>query len=117
MAPLVLIVEDDEAIREAMSELLADEGYRVRVAADGAHAARVLDEVQPDVMLLDLMMPIMSGWELLEHMRRRGTLSSFPVVVVSAVADRTPAGVSCMLHKPVPAKTLLETLRRYVDDK
>ncbi len=106
----VLIVDDDEAIRQVIAEVLRDEGYDVVCAENGAQALRELyKENRPDVMLLDLMMPVMSGWEVLEELQASDTLSRIPVVVVSAMSA---PGVSEHLSKPIDLDDLLTTVER-----
>ena len=91
------------------------EGYRTYVAANGRAALDLLDEVTPDLMLLDLMMPVMDGWALLHEVRRRGLTSR--VIVVSARAsqlDRRRAdeyGVDAFVAKPFDMEDLLATIR------
>ena len=112
----VLVTEDDHEIREALEALLTDVGFRVLTAADGRQALELLRRVAgtadfPAVMLLDLMMPIMNGWELLGELRKDPQLSSLPVVVVSAFADQVPKqGVTAVLRKPVQVSQLLGAL-------
>lgn len=111
-----MVVEDDPAIREVVQMLLEDEGYEVVTAANGAEAKDELDSVEPCVMLLDLTMPVMSGWELLRHLERDGRLDDgIHVVVVSASpnAQPLPAGPVAVLRKPVRAEDLLATVGRY----
>lgn len=102
----VEVVDDDEDIRESMRDLLTDEGYAVTTAANGAEAIDVMADIRPCVVLLDLMMPVMNGWQVVEEMRRRN-LHDIPVCVVSAMRDRAPAHVHCVLGKPVNVKKLL----------
>ena len=108
--PNVLVVDDDEAIREVIAEVLRDEGYEVVSAGNGQQA---LDELRrnrlPDLVLLDLMMPVMSGWELLEEIQSSARWSQIPVVVVSAM---TAPGVREHLAKPIDLENLLATVGR-----
>jgi CheY-like chemotaxis protein len=111
----VLVVEDDADIRECVRMILEDEGFDVVTAANGAEAERELAQMDaPCVLLLDLVMPVMNGWELLEHLRRDGKLGQgMHVVVVSATPVKVPAGpVKCM-YKPLRAVELIETVREY----
>ena len=85
------------------------EGYRVRCAANGREALDALAEMRPGLILLDLMMPVMSGYELLQALRANDDLASIPVTVVSAVGDRLAAGTS-VLRKPVDLETLLHAV-------
>jgi CheY-like chemotaxis protein len=106
----VLVVDDDEAIRDVIAEVLRDEGYSVVCAENGAEALREIGrERHPDLVLLDLMMPVMSGWEVLEHLQESDELKQIPVVIVSAM---TAPGVSEHLAKPIDLDRLLDTVSR-----
>jgi CheY-like chemotaxis protein len=87
-APTVLVVDDDPEIRESIAELLNDEGYQVLVAGNGREA---LDQIRggarPNLIVLDLMMPVMDGWQFLEERTRDLALKAIPVVVVSATPE------------------------------
>jgi len=113
----VLLVEDDEAIRESLSELLESEGYRVVTARNGQVAMEWLESSSepPGVMLLDLMMPVMSGLEVLDAMRRLSDAErrDVPVIVLTASRDRSEAqGVIANLRKPIDVDELLDTIAR-----
>src|SRR5260370_31096646 len=86
----VLVVEADPDMRECEKLILEQEGFRVVTAANGAEAEEELEQIGcPCVVLLDLMMPVMSGWELLAHLRKNGSLErGLHVVVVSASSTR-----------------------------
>jgi two-component system response regulator CpxR len=108
--PSVLVVDDDDAIREVIAEVLRDEGYEVVCAGNGEQALSELREHRlPDLMLLDLMMPVMSGWELLELLQANSDLSRIPVVVVSAM---NAPGACEHLAKPIDLERLLATVGR-----
>jgi len=108
----VLVVDDDAAIREVTAEVLRDVGYDVICAVNGEQALRELrGERRPNLVLLDLMMPVMSGWELLELLQSNDDLSRIPVVVVSAMSA---PGVREHLSKPIDLDLLLATVRRLV---
>jgi CheY-like chemotaxis protein len=102
----ILVVEDEPDIREATSEALETEGYRVIQAAHGHEALRVLRHVRPALILLDLMMPHMSGWELREILGRDPQLASIPVIVMSAVERGG-------LPKPFGIDELLQAVGRF----
>jgi CheY-like chemotaxis protein len=111
-APTVLVVDDDEAIREVIAEVLRDEGYGVVTASNGLEALEALGRIaHPGLVLLDLMMPVMSGWEFLEHVRESDELRSVPIVVISAMSA---PGVSAHLRKPVDLERLLGTVEHFV---
>jgi CheY-like chemotaxis protein len=112
----VLIVEDDEAVREAMRDALEHEGYCAICAADGEEALELLAKgPKPRLILLDLMMPVMNGWELLKVLRDSATLARIPVVILSAAANlSTPVGVPA-LKKPISVQSLLRLVDEYAD--
>ncbi len=106
----VLIVDDDTATRDALAELLEKDGYTVRQAADGSIAVKMIEKLVPSVMLLDLEMPIMDGWEVLEWTHRDAALAAITVIVISAGAS-PPAGVT-FVGKPCDAAELLRLVHR-----
>jgi CheY-like chemotaxis protein len=109
-APCVMVVEDDAALRDSVSEALEAEGYRVYAAADGAEALRVLAQVDtPALILLDLMMPVMDGWELLARLKKDARLSAVPVAIVSGANDARPREMR-FVPKPINIVSLIETV-------
>lgn len=111
---LVLLVDDDEDIREALRAILEDEGFAVRVAVDGSDAlASLRSGLRPDVILLDLMMPVMSGWQFRSAQRQDPALAAIPVVVLSAVHEQPDdLSVVASLRKPIDIDRLLEVVAR-----
>ena len=113
----VLIVEDDEDVRGALSAFLEGEGYRVLEASDGAEALTRLRAEHVCVVLLDLWMPGMDGWEFRAEQLRDAALASVPVVVITAdhAAARKAAdlGVAAYMTKPIEFPRLLEYVGRY----
>lgn len=117
-AACVLVVEDDPDIRGLLVELLQHEGIHVRTAADGRAAIRCLREGErPRVILLDLMMPIMSGWEFRTEQQKDPSLAEIPVVVLtgdtSIQQKRHLIAADQYLIKPVDVEELLGVVRRY----
>lgn len=110
----ILVVEDDADIRETVCDLLVQEGYQVAEAEDGREALRHLLEAAqlPCVVLLDLMMPGVSGEEVLAEMRKHESFRNVPVVITSASVTR-PEGAVAYLKKPFGADVLLKTVRTY----
>jgi two-component system response regulator MprA len=105
-AASVLLVDDDEDIRESLAYVLQAEGYRVELASNGQEALeRLHSGPAPSVVVLDLMMPVMSGWRFLEELS--ALQSTVPVLVVSAAVPPKPAGVAGCLGKPFDLDTLL----------
>jgi CheY-like chemotaxis protein len=89
----LLIVDDDAAVRDVTSEIFMEVGYRVETATDGADALKVVDSFRPDLLITDLRMPGMSGFELLVIMRER--FPQLPVIAISGeyTGDSLPEGV------------------------
>lgn len=83
----ILVVEDDADVLEAIQATLTSRGFRVLTATDGVKALTVLANVRVDLILLDLTMPVMSGWEFLEAKCADPLLLDVPVVVVTAVGS------------------------------
>ena len=103
----MLVVEDDDDVREAIAETVARAGYRVATACHGGDALAYLQRVDaaPDVVVLDLMMPVADGWEVLRHMR--DVKPGVPVVVVSAVQKpELPADVTFVAKPPTRERLL-----------
>jgi two-component system, chemotaxis family, chemotaxis protein CheY len=118
--PQILVVEDDAAIRALVSEVLRDDGYDVCEATNGAEALEYVGEHRPDLIVLDLMMPVMDGWTFVEECRRQSRCSEVPIVVTSAshdlpkTADRLRSyGVRTCLAKPFDLDGLLALVERY----
>ena len=114
----VLIVEDDPELRETLAEILTDEGCRFSIAADGLEAIRYLKGgSRPSVILLDLSMPVVNGWEFRLHQKRTPEISDIPIVLITAgVYDRDELAFvepADLLHKPIDLDRLLETIRKY----
>jgi CheY-like chemotaxis protein len=108
-APLVLLVEDDHDLRTALAEVLDDEGYDVWQAENGREALEALRARPASVVLLDLMMPVMSGWEFLAALRRDPGFHRVRVVVVTASLD-PPPGAYAYLSKPFELRELLAVI-------
>jgi len=90
--PVVLIVDDDERVREYVRVNLEMEGYSVREAGSADEGLEVLEEVSPDLVLLDVMMPEVDGWEMLRRVRERHGTDAIPVVMFSGKVDEGTAG-------------------------
>jgi two-component system, chemotaxis family, chemotaxis protein CheY len=117
-SPRVLVVDDDEIIRDFVSEALADEGYEIRTASNGRRALDVLHEWKPNLIVLDLMMPEMDGWAFRAEQRKLPDAADVPVVVLSAVRDlRAQAAAleaASVLGKPFELDELLRTVGRFI---
>jgi len=105
----LLIVDDDREVRESLRSVLEDEGFTVAVAANGAEAIAKMDERPPRVVLLDMMMPIVDGWEVLDHLRDDPSLAGVRVCVCSAADIRAPRA-DCVLRKPFGLDTVVDVV-------
>lgn len=111
----ILLAEDDLEIRDAVQELLEEKGYDVIPARTGRQALDFLSldpRSPPDLVILDLMMPIVTGWQVLEMIQHDPALSKVPVVIVTATAQDRPTGAAAFLRKPFQIEVLLETIQR-----
>src|SRR4051812_7004066 len=100
----ILVVEDDPDIRDAIRSVLEDEGYKVNTAVNGRDGLDALSKMPPPcLILLDMMMPVMSGYEFLAHLRRQEHLAPIPVIVVSAwpTDKETTKATQGFVRKPV----------------
>ncbi len=111
----VLITDDEPAIRHLLSEALSNEGYEVREALHGREVLDTLKVWQPNVIVLDLMMPIMDGWTFLME-KRRIESANIPVIVISAhrlvEGEAESLGVTAVFPKPFDLDELLDCIAR-----
>jgi excisionase family DNA binding protein len=116
--PLVLIVDDDEQVREYVRVNLEAEGYDVREAGNADEGLQVLEESQPDLVLLDVMMPQVDGWEMLRRLHERHGEDAVPVVMFSGKAEAATAdevaerGAQGFIGKPFDPSQLIEKTKQ-----
>lgn len=117
MTKPVLIVEDNDDLRALYEYAITGEGYPAVTANNGQMALDLLEgsTSTPCLIILDLMMPVMDGWEFLKHREKSPKLSAIPVIVCTAVKDDTPQGIP-FLRKPLDLSVLLETVEKYCKD-
>jgi CheY-like chemotaxis protein len=114
----VLVADDDRLIRTMVSDLLADLGHSVIAASDGAEAVDLARREEPDVLVLDFLMPRLSGLDALAMLRREGR--DTPAVLLTAISDGTVRGVEgadsaqAILEKPVTRRRLERALARAI---
>ena len=119
----VLIAEDNPVNRELLRELLETRGYTVIEACDGQEALHQIEKTQPDILLLDLGMPVMDGFTTLQNIRRNPALANLPVLAVTAYTmqgDRErvlSAGFDGYLSKPINAGVLLQEMENLLARK
>ena len=115
--PLVLVVEDDPDLGETIVTFLKEEGLDAKLARDGDQAMRLVDQLSPSVMILDLMMPRRDGFSVLRELRADGRINRLPVIVVTAIfglSERlyaTELGAADYVTKPFELDELLERVR------
>ena len=111
----ILVVEDDDDIRNAIVDLLETEGYSTESAVNGKDALEKLQIIpKPCLVLLDMMMPIMNGREFLDTVMKDSHLAPIPVLIVSAVADKTNTeGSVGFLKKPIDIEVVLKVVAQY----
>jgi CheY-like chemotaxis protein len=117
----ILIVDDDPPIRNLLRQVFVRIGFSAREARDGQEAVEIIATDVPKLMMLDLMMPRMNGWQVLEYLRENGLLERIPVVVLTAVgAHRTESlnefGVRAILSKPFEIQELIRTVNQILDE-
>jgi two-component system, OmpR family, response regulator CpxR len=109
---MVLVVEDEADTRETVKEALELTGYQVRTAENGREALAVLAQVEPSnrvIMLLDLFMPVMDGWQVYSHLEQTGQLANIAVLIVTSAPHRAPTGAK-VLAKPLRLERLLAAI-------
>lgn len=117
-AKSVLIVEDDESIRDVIAIALQTEGFGVRVASNGLQGLEEIERQRPDVILLDMLMPVMNGWEF--HNRYAMTPGPYaPIIVLTAAPDAASRAAEVnaddYIAKPFDLKNLIDLVRRYAN--
>jgi len=109
----IMVVEDDDDIRRSVCTILEDEGYSTLDASNGRRALELLRQDPrnpPRLILLDLMMPVMNGWEFYEHLSRDSSLTSINVVVMTAQTDDAQIGSLRLLRKPLHIEDLISVV-------
>ena len=116
--PLVLIVDDDERLREYVRVNLEAEGYVVREASSADEGLAALDEESPDLILLDVMMPKVDGWEMLQRVQEKHGVGAIPVIMFSgkvdeeSAAEATSRGAQGFIGKPFDPRALIESTKQ-----
>jgi excisionase family DNA binding protein len=116
--PLVLLVDDDAQVRELVRINLEFEGYTVREAADADEGLAAIDEAKPDLVLLDVMMPHVDGWEMLRRMQERYGVGAIPVVMFSGKVDEqdeqqaATRGAQGFVGKPFDLQALVDRTKQ-----
>lgn len=122
MAPTILIADDHEDNRELMQVLLLGAGYSVREAKDGSECLAIARDERPDLIVMDLSMPVLDGWALFEELKTDHRTRTIPCMAVTAHAelDRSRAletGFSAYVSKPFRSEALLKAVATLLSDK
>lgn len=115
----VLVVDDDPSIRKMIVASLRRDGYVFREAANGKDALDVMRSEHPSVVVLDLMMPVLSGWDVLQARELEPDLKEIPIIVISANRDpevvaAVDMGICAFLPKPFDIRALSALVRSYL---
>jgi CheY-like chemotaxis protein len=110
---VILVVEDEKESRESLQELLEFEGFEVRTAINGQEALEALnrDDDRICIMLLDLFMPVMSGWQVVEQLRAEGRLDKTQIVIITSAPYIAPAGLP-VFQKPLDLDKVMNEVQR-----
>lgn len=119
MSLRILIVDDEFGLADVIAEVLAEAGYDVAIAINGQLGLANMDEVTPDLVLLDMMMPVLDGPAMLRAIRKNPKYADVPVVMMTSLPEAlTRAGATlyqAVLHKPFTQEKLLATLALLLD--
>jgi CheY-like chemotaxis protein len=111
----ILLVEDDSVLRESLGEALRDQGWSVVTATDGTEALAAIREQCPDLVLLDLMMPRMNGWQFLAAIEAEPTSRNLPVFIITAAENPgSVEGRYPVFIKPLHLERFTNTIRRFL---
>ena len=116
--PLVLIVDDDPNLREFLRANLEIDGYQVREAGSAEEGLAALDDEPPDLILLDVMMPQVDGWEMLQRVQEKHGVGAIPVIMFSgkvdeqSAADAASRGAQGFIGKPFDPRALIESTKQ-----
>ena len=116
----ILIVDDEPIWLKVLTQLLQTKGYQVKEAASGADALNTLKSYEPDLILLDVRMPDMNGFDLLDHIKKLPRLATKPVVFVSAMDDfhakkvARELGAADYILKPIDEREVNNVLEKYL---
>ena len=120
--PAVLIIEDEAPIRKNLARMLTAEGYRVITAPDGVNGIVIAREQRPDLILCDILMPRMDGYEVLAALRSETETAAIPLIFLTASADKEDrsrglaSGARDYVTKPFKLAELLAVVRKHAGD-
>lgn len=115
--PLVLVVDDDPALTSYLAQVFQEQGFGVREACNGDEAVRLASEFLPDLITMDIMMPVMDGTQAIRRLRENPATINIPILVISALSEQENVGGDMTLTKPVGEESLLEAARALLGEK
>lgn len=117
----VLLAEDDQFLVKTLKERLEQEGFTVVIALDGGQAMERVNEVKPDIVLLDLMMPVKSGFDVLEEMKANSELKKIPVVILTNLGQESDTrkcldlgATDYLIKAKIAMKDVVEKIKEHV---
>jgi CheY-like chemotaxis protein len=113
----ILLVDDESNMRFLLRMILESEGYEVVGAEHGAAALETMRKSRPDLVLTDVMMPVMSGRELVERLRADPETAEIPIVVVTATHEPVMPGADAVIPKPFDEEDLLAVVRSLTEEE
>ena len=115
----ILVVDDEEVMRSFLYDILSDAGYNVRVASTGGEALELVQKLQPDLIILDIMLPDIGGSDVASRLKGNPTTANIPVIFLSGIITKQEEGFvgeetskQQILAKPIERKDLLEMIRK-----
>jgi two-component system cell cycle response regulator DivK len=122
MTKRILVVEDQEDNRRIVRDLLMSAGYELIEATDGAAGVRLAETERPDLILMDIQLPVLDGHEATRRIRQNAALAAIPIVVVTSYAlsgddaKAMAAGADAYVAKPFSPRQLLATIRQFLPE-
>lgn len=120
---IILVVDDEPTNVFLLFKIIECQDYKVLTAGSGVEALEIMGQIKPDLVLLDLMMPRISGFEVLDQMKNNHSTKSIPVIIITAMDDSKNkeqaihAGASAYLTKPITKKIVLDTVSHILNNK
>ncbi len=111
----ILVIDDNEELSELITRFLAKQPYQVIISTTGQHGLQLAQEISPDIVILDIMMPDMNGWDILQRLRTVPSTETTPVIICSVINDEELAyslNASYVIVKPISQESLLTALQK-----
>ena len=118
----ILVIDDTKILAKAIAELLSLEGFAVSVAYDGAQGLAMFKEKNPDLIVTDLLMAGMDGFEVIQHIRSGTVRNTIPIIIVTADTNvqnevkATLAGANLLLHKPFDEEHFIDSIKKLLEN-